>query len=358
VTCISDEFQLSYISSTADDDIKRLKQGQDDREHREERQAILKWLSSIDYGPQQRDFFNRRQQGTGEWLLNSNEFSSWVKQSKQTLFCPGIPGAGKTIMSSIVVDYLEKQFGDNPVVGIAYIYCSYQPRQEQTPEDLISNLLKQFIETRTEMPNHITALYKDHHKNNKPKGSRPSLDEIINAFQSTFQLYSRGFIIIDALDEYHSSNNKGLQTLLSAVFSLARQADVNFFATSRPVSEITSRFQDDCLTKEIRACDDDILCYVNGRMHELLRSEALEHPDLEVTIRKEILNAADGMYVHACPNILQNWVDVLFQVSTCPATYGFPYDPAIAGTPQVGFEASTPGCGRVRQNLRPGNGKN
>jgi hypothetical protein len=41
-----------------------------------------------------------------EWLLDSDEFQTCLDTDKQTLFCPGIPGAGKTILSSIVVDYL------------------------------------------------------------------------------------------------------------------------------------------------------------------------------------------------------------------------------------------------------------
>src|SRR5438105_551348 len=56
---------------------------------------ILDWLTPVDYGPQQTDHIRRRQPGTGQWLLDSPEFQTWLKTVKQTLFCPGIPGAGK-----------------------------------------------------------------------------------------------------------------------------------------------------------------------------------------------------------------------------------------------------------------------
>ncbi|OBT86225.1 hypothetical protein VE02_05891 [Pseudogymnoascus sp. 03VT05] len=46
------------------------------RKHQE--QAILDWLTPIDYAPQQSDFISRRQTGTGQWLLNSTEFQSWL----------------------------------------------------------------------------------------------------------------------------------------------------------------------------------------------------------------------------------------------------------------------------------------
>jgi hypothetical protein len=261
--------------------------------------AVLDWLSPIDYAPQQTDIIQRRQEGTGEWLVrpekpNESEFPKWVNQTKQTLFCHGIPGAGKTMMSAIVVDYLKSQFGQKPDIGIAYVYCRYQPTQKQTPEDLLRNLLKQFVEAQTDIPAHIDQLYRDHHEN----GSRPSLDEITKALKLTIESYSRSFIVIDALDEYHASNYKGLQSLLSELFNLVGQAKVNFFATSRPVLEIASQFKDGCLKQEIRARDDDVLCYVDGRMHELRRSNISIDADFRKDIRNGVVKAADGMCVY------------------------------------------------------------
>ena len=85
----------------SDDAIDQLHELYDNREHREENTAILDWLTPIDYAPQQNDFIDRLQEGTGQWLLNSNEFKTWLNQNQQTLFCPGIPGAGKRSLSSL-----------------------------------------------------------------------------------------------------------------------------------------------------------------------------------------------------------------------------------------------------------------
>ncbi|KAF4816976.1 Ankyrin-1 [Colletotrichum siamense] len=78
----------------------------------EDSQALewLKGLTPIDYGSQQSDFLRKRQYGTGEWFIRSKEYCAWVAIAGQTLFCPGIPGAGKTIMSSIVIDDIDKRF--------------------------------------------------------------------------------------------------------------------------------------------------------------------------------------------------------------------------------------------------------
>jgi hypothetical protein len=52
-----------------------------------------------------------------------------------------------------------------------------------------------------------------------------------------------------------------------------------------------------CLLKQIRAQDDDILRYVNGRIPKLLRSKISKYPDLQNTIRNEVVKSAEGMYV-------------------------------------------------------------
>ena len=262
----------------------------------QERQLIYDWLTPVDYGTQQSDFRSRRQEGTGQWLLNSDEFQKWVNQPKQTLFCPGIPGAGKTIMTSVVVDHLDAMFKNDSDIGIAYIYCSYQPQREQKPEDLLLNLLKQLAREQLAVPTEVRDLYEPH----KSKGTRPALDDIVRALHSTVQLYSKVFVVIDALDEYHVSNSRGQKTLLSEVFRLQNQLHVNLFATSRYILQIMSEFNE-CLRKDIRAQDDDISSYVDMQIPQLLRSRISKHedyPKLQHMIRSEVVKAADGMYVH------------------------------------------------------------
>ncbi|KAH0551529.1 hypothetical protein GP486_007255 [Trichoglossum hirsutum] len=284
------EKKISDIISGVQEGVNKLLRTQDNREHN----TILEWLTPIDYAPQQNDFISRRQRGTGQWLLDSSEFQTWFKQEKLTLFCPGIPGAGKTIITSIVVEYLQTKFTSDASVGIIYMYCSYQPQQEQKPEDLLLSLLKQLAQKRPVVPPDIKRLYEHH----RTKGTRPVFAEIVEVLHSTIKLFSRMFIIIDALDEYHASDSGGLKKLLSGVIGLQHQSRLNLLATSRFVTEITSQFEG-CILKEIQAQDDDVLRYVNGRIPQLLRSQISKHPDVQDTIRRAIAKAADGMYVHS-----------------------------------------------------------
>ena len=62
---------------------------------------FLEWISSTDYPTQQSDTIKCRQEGTGQWFLDAPELVQWLKEVGVTLFCSGIPGAGKTMIAAI-----------------------------------------------------------------------------------------------------------------------------------------------------------------------------------------------------------------------------------------------------------------
>jgi hypothetical protein len=252
---------------------------------------ILNWLTPVDYDPQQSDYIKRRQAGTGQWLLSSTEYQAWLKTSKQTLFCPGIPGAGKTILTSIVIDNLIAMFGNDENVGIAYIYCNFRQRDVQTAEDLLRSLLKQLAQGLSSLVDCVRHLY----NRRGAKQTSPSLNDFSRALQSVASMYSRVFIVVDALDECQTSNSCR-STFLSEIFSLQDRTGASFFATSRLIPDIEAEFKG-CLTREILASDEDVYRYLDGHMSQLPKF-ILSLPELQKEIRTEITSAVEGMQVN------------------------------------------------------------
>jgi hypothetical protein len=264
--------------------VNKLRSRQRDQDH----QAILDWLTPINYASQQSDYLGRRQPGTGQWLLDSEEYQAWLKTSKQTLFCPGIPGAGKTILTSIIVDDLNKRFQNDASIGIAYLYCNFRQQGEQRVEDLLASLLKQLSQEQSCLPDSVKALY-DHHKY---KRTRPSLEEILRVLQSVAAIYSTVFIIVDALDECQVSNGCRAR-FLSEIFNLQAKCGAKLFITSRFIPEITEKFKGHT-SLEIRAHDEDVRKYLEGR---ILRSDRKLLKTFHEEIKTKITKAVDGMYV-------------------------------------------------------------
>ena len=74
---------------------------------RQRHQQVVEFIAPHDFSSKHGSVLAQRQPGTGQWFLNVPEYRDWVKREPQkgnTLWCPGIPGAGKTTMVSIVVD--------------------------------------------------------------------------------------------------------------------------------------------------------------------------------------------------------------------------------------------------------------
>ena len=279
---------LSNLSQATKEGVDRLNRLHDDSECR----RIENWLCTVDYGAQQSDFINRREEGTGLWLLESNSFQNWVSGDERTLFCPGIPGAGKTIITSVVIDFLWNKFRADGNVGIAYLYCSYTRQQEQKLVDLMSCILLQLMRAQSDPPRHVLNMCLQHMQ----KGTRPSVVEIVEAIHSVVAQSSRTFMIVDALDEC-SNEGRVRDNLLDAIFRLQDQYSISFLATSRSLPGIVTKFQGKvCTSLEIRASDHDVRRYLERHI-TLLPTFVLRNGPLQESIQREIAQSVDGMLV-------------------------------------------------------------
>jgi len=207
------------------------------------------------------------------------------------LFCTGIPGVGKTMISAIVVDHFCSRFQNDASVGIAYLYCNFRRQQEETSEALLLSLLKQLIQDRPSLSESVKNLYEYY----RPKRTRPSLDEISKALHSVITGYSRAFIIIDALDECRVSDG-GRKQLLSEISNLQSRTGINLFATSRLIPDIMKEFEGRSISLEIRASPEDLRRYLGGHMSSL-PSFVLRSPSLQEEVQADIVKAVEGMYV-------------------------------------------------------------
>ena len=254
----------------------------------EQRLRTLDWLTPLDYDAQQQDFISRRQPGTGKWLLESKEYQSWLTTVGHTLFCPGMPGAGKTILTSTVVEDLTTRYRGDKNTAIAYIYFNFRRQDDQKLTNLLASILKQCIQHLAQLPDSVSALEKQ-----CGSSKRPSLDELSGTLQSVAAARSHVFIIIDALDECQASDGCRAN-LLSELFKLQVRCGVNIFATSRFIPDIVDTFENGT-TLEIRASSEDVERYVKGRM-EHLQPFVRRNKQLQEEIKVGISAAVDGMY--------------------------------------------------------------
>ncbi|PGH09567.1 hypothetical protein GX51_00673 [Blastomyces parvus] len=263
-----------------------------DTQYDDEQEKILTWLTSFDFGPLQNDLISRKQEGTGEWLVETSEYQQWETTRGCTLFCPGIPGAGKTMTASFVIDHLRRKYGEDKDVPVIFIYCNYKKQQEMRPIDIFSSLLKQLSRNGSGIPESVMTLYKKHKLNQ----SRPSLEEVLVSLQSTIRSFSKTFIIADALDEYETPSRS---IFMKKLFDIIEKTDANLLATSRFVRTVEAMFEKkNTLSREIQALPADLDRFVDGNVHKL-PPFVLHNSALQDVIKHEIIQAASGMFLLA-----------------------------------------------------------
>ena len=254
-----------------------------------QKEKILQWLSPNDFASQQSDLIDRRQEGTGQWFLESKEFVNWVNGSQKTLLCQGIPGAGKTMLAAIAVNYLSKLAQTSPI-EVAFVYCNHKAQIEQTATYLLAAILQQVVCRQSPAPRPLEQLYEAHIE----AKTRPSLGEIFDTLKAVLTTSSTLFIIVDALDECTNENGTRSQ-LLDKLCALQSDFDVRLLATSRLLPQVQCLF--DCADMlEIRASEEDIKRYVNGQIYRLPRCIKRDS-ELQEEILIAIIAAVDGMFV-------------------------------------------------------------
>jgi hypothetical protein len=153
------------------------------------------------------------------------------------LFYPGIPGAGKTIMAAIAIDYLCKIVGSDDI-GIAYLFCSYKAQADQSTSSLFAALLKQLVQSQPDIAALVMQIYNDHSK----RRSRLSFDKILRALESVCSNYTTVYIVVDALDEYTDSNSaQGL--LIDKLYKLQVRTDMRLLFI---LSQLENKGRLDC----------------------------------------------------------------------------------------------------------------
>ncbi|KAI8652813.1 PNP-UDP-1 domain-containing protein [Fusarium keratoplasticum] len=264
----------------------------------EEEENLLQWLSPIDHAKTQVDKARGRDPGTGagKWLLDSSEFQGWLDAGNKTLFCPGIPGAGKTVLASIVIENLlgRREQTDSKPIGVAFIYLDFKQQLELV--QLLGSILRQLA------AHHSSALgsVKKLHDTCKAESREVYIREVRDVLHSIVPSFSRLFIVVDALDE--AEHHLG-EALLDEIFQVQQAYGANVFATY--------------MTK--------------------LPRFVRQSPELQEETRTEIVKAIDGMFLLATLHLdslvgarsMRAFRDALGSLPTGNNAYDRAYDLAL-----------------------------
>ncbi|KAJ7444207.1 hypothetical protein FB451DRAFT_77255 [Mycena latifolia] len=266
-----------------------IRQKQISNQDTERQQKILDWMSPLNFLQRQADVFGALQSGTGEWLLGNAVFQEWESGSGKVLFCHGIPGAGKTVLVSLVVHHLETRARTTDI-GLACIYLNHKETDSQT----ISNLLGA-LSTQLMLGKHIPPLVHSLYEHHIARRTRPDIDEFHKVLDLAVALYPKVYFIIDALDEYPENYRHRFLKYLGTL-----GPKVNIMMTSRPHINLDAQFPN-MRTIEIHATEEDIHKYLDAQIQNSARLSKHVHTRLELQdeIQAKIGENSQGMFLLA-----------------------------------------------------------
>ncbi|KAF8466029.1 hypothetical protein BDZ91DRAFT_641681, partial [Kalaharituber pfeilii] len=111
-------------------------------------EELLKILSPLEPHKRHRDIKCKRVSNTGDWILDTEQFKTWkqgINVESQVLSFLGMPGAGKTVLTSLVIDHLLGHTAKQPAAGVAYLYCDYRDQHVMDTVNVIGSLIKQLV---------------------------------------------------------------------------------------------------------------------------------------------------------------------------------------------------------------------
>ncbi|EYB33484.1 hypothetical protein FG05_30074 [Fusarium graminearum] len=176
------------------------RQSQIDQQHR----TVERKIDAPKYHEDYEIASQKRSQNTsGQWILGHPLVSEWLDHSSTAdgkIYLSGIPGAGKTVLTSCLITHLKELKSSTTDSGdrftISYFYFKHDQPKKNSFVSLLLSLLAQLVAQDESLLDHIY-----HACHSMDSQQFRSLDEVSRHVSIALQSQTRCFIIIDALDE-------------------------------------------------------------------------------------------------------------------------------------------------------------
>lgn len=209
---------------------------------RENRIQILRSISTVPYASHHKAARKGRLEGSGQWLLMNKAFKAWRSESTSSvLWLHGIPGSGKTKLTSLVVDELTGS------ENMAYFYCMRNPAEPLRGQchAILASLVQQLASTSPDSPilPPVVAQYQDALDGMAGFDDFAwTSDESSSIMLELLQEYPAVTLVFDALDEVNADDRQELMDILS---ELLRESPnlLKIFVSSRENYDIALHFE-------------------------------------------------------------------------------------------------------------------
>lgn len=258
---------------------------------------MCNWLYPSDVQQQLRGSLRTFKDSRPSWYLDNKAFKEWEAgiASSRTLWCPGNPGAGKTVLSSFLIDELrEKYTGSGSAAAIFFCNYKVQQSEEQTANAIIRCLSRQLLEQESQLFSFVEQ-YRESSAITRSESQAQIADdqELMRILVSDLK---NSFIIIDALDECADREKTKLMRHLNTL--LSETPSMRLLVTSR---ENQQHIFSQVPRMDIMARDEDIKSFLQSRIENIDPLSALSElsKDELTGICNKVIERSFGVFLIA-----------------------------------------------------------
>ena len=222
-----------YLRAVAEDvrDVHATLDGFREFKLSHEQDKIIQWLQSTDPSTNHNAACEKREPLTGNWLLQSDDFAKWKREPKQLLWLHGIPGCGKTVLSSTVVEHIKSICKKDSQCRYIFYYFDFGDSKKQEVAGFLRSVLAQLASRDLKTLKEAEKLYNQNDRGKQQPDKRSILSILLSVLRSSLRTY----LIIDALDE--CSRREEMLGMLSDIYRQCSE-EVNVLVTSRKEHDI------------------------------------------------------------------------------------------------------------------------
>lgn len=237
-------------------------------------------------------FRRERQPGTGIWLFDLPEMSGWLENPNSALWIYGIPGAGKTIFSTLVVDEVLTRKRSSSI-GTAYFYVRHDDRDSQVPSNVLGSIISQLARQNSTALDDVVELQTQHFREGLLAATL-EVDDLVQQLFNISKYFIDTFIVIDGLDECRSTFDPDRKQLIDVTAKIHRdeKCQIHILIFSRDEFDIReSLTASDFEMVSIAAKSADLRLYVNAWLPSL----EIQSETLKIEVIDTLVDEAKGM---------------------------------------------------------------
>lgn len=229
-------------------------------------------------------------------MTESDEFKVWLQGQHDCLWLSGIPGSGKTVLTSHIIENTQLHCLDASEACV-YFYCDYKDPESQDVKNILGSLVAQLAACNTDAFSQLEKHYnacQAHSALPKP----PDQQSLIEIFSKMSQFFDSIYVIVDGIGECGNDARKVAQAVVDLTLrNWIAGSVVPVALLSREEEDLRSLFATHAVHIEIAAKSGDLQLFVSEEIEKRMRNGTLEISSIELkdTILSKLVGGAQGM---------------------------------------------------------------